>query len=171
MTATYTKEELMQIVRDAWTRVIKNVDPGLGLAICHHESGWDPNARSKPSASDEKYGGAYGLCQILPPTAKDLGFTGAPEELFNPHINAWLLASLTLRNSRVVGTGLRELIAAHNCGAAAVQRGKIPAETNTIYVPTVLKLYLNEYATKRPSDAPAPLSTKDPASGEICTIE
>lgn len=50
-------------------------DPDWFDAIAKHESNWKLDARSNPSASDEKYGGAWGPMQVLKTNIERLGFT------------------------------------------------------------------------------------------------
>jgi len=50
-------------------------DPDWFDAIAKHESGWKLDARSPPSASDEKYGGAWGPMQMLRTNIERLGYT------------------------------------------------------------------------------------------------
>jgi soluble lytic murein transglycosylase-like protein len=142
----YTHEELFQIVRARWERRIKNVPAELAFAVIHHESGWNPYARSPTTAADEKYGGAWGLCQILPKTAAEYGFVGAPEQLWDPMVNANFMTELWYRNILILGTSNKTaLVAAHNCGAGAVSKRRIPESTRTQYVPAVMKLYCEIY--------------------------
>jgi hypothetical protein len=91
-----TKQEIVDLVKAACFEA--GLDPAYGLGVIEHESGFNPSARSDPKASDEKYGGAWGLCQILPPTARGLGYTGPVEGLWDPHVNVDLLLKLTAQN-------------------------------------------------------------------------
>ncbi len=74
---------------------LHHVDPALVLAIIHDESGGNPDAFPEDPARD---GASFGLMQLLLPTARSVGFTGAARFLFDPPINVHLgtayLASL-----------------------------------------------------------------------------
>lgn len=54
----------------------------LALAITHQESGFNSRAKS--------YQNAYGLMQVIAPTARLLGYTGPVQGLFDPAISARL---------------------------------------------------------------------------------
>lgn len=133
MTKTYIQNLVMNMFDDA------GLDPAFGCAIVEHESRWNSNARSPVSASDEKYGGAWGLCQILLTTAKDLGYTGDGPGLWDPKVNTELFIKLTLRNLHNLHiVSVQDLIAAHNSGKTY---NNSPASTRNEYVPQVLDLY------------------------------
>lgn len=131
------RHDLVQLIRDTFTE--QGLDPNFALAICEHESGLHPQARSPASASDEKYGGAWGLCQILLATAKDFGYTGDGPGLWDPALNLQFFAALTRRNIAAwKTTDVSDLICLHNSGKPLY---KAPESTRTVYLPTVLKLY------------------------------
>jgi soluble lytic murein transglycosylase-like protein len=131
-----TQHELIQLVVNEFTK--RKLDPAVGCAIIQQESGWNANARSPVAAEDEKYGGAYGLCQILPPTAKALGYEGPPEGLFEPALNIQLLAELTASNAHRFGHDPLDLFSAHNSGKPF---NRAPWSTAGMYVPSCQKHY------------------------------
>lgn len=128
--------ELIQMVVNAFHEI--GIDPAVGCAVIQQESKWNPDARSKPEASDEKYGGAYGLCQILPPTAAALGYHGPAEGLFDPGLNIQLLAKLTADNAKRFGSNPLDLFSAHNSGKPF---NRAPFSTAGMYVPSCQKHY------------------------------
>lgn len=132
-----TQHEMIQTVVNEF--FARGLDPAVGCAIIQQESGWKADCRSPKSAEDEKYGGAYGLCQILPPTAKALGYEGPPEALFDPALNIRLLADLTESNARRFGHDPLDLFAAHNSGKPF---NRAPWSTVGMYVPSCQKHYV-----------------------------
>ena len=84
------------------------IPPDWIRAIILTESSGNPNAKGPT--------GDYGLMQITVPTARALGFTGHPDELFNPEINIWLGARLLAEIQSRGITTLPELYSAYNCG-------------------------------------------------------
>lgn len=54
----------------------------LALAITHQESGFQPRVKS--------YQNAFGLMQVIPPTARLLGYTGPVQGLYDPYTSARL---------------------------------------------------------------------------------
>jgi len=83
--------ELQPLIRQA------SAEHGIPEALLHRviqrESGYRPAARNGPY---------WGLMQVLPQTARTMGFQGQPEDLLNPEVNlryagrylrgAWLVA-------------------------------------------------------------------------------
>lgn len=68
-----------QIIYDA--AILEGAPPKLLVAICWVESRHNPWAYNKNDPS-------YGLCQLMYPTAKQMGYKGKPAGLFNAQINA-----------------------------------------------------------------------------------
>jgi hypothetical protein len=92
------------------------VDPNLILATILVESGGDTNAiRQEPQINDA----SYGLGQILYGTARGIGHTGTPNDLFDPEINIELIARYHRRNMDVYGPELtpQQLTTAYNAGS------------------------------------------------------
>ncbi len=63
--------------------------------MIQRESDYNPGARNGPY---------YGLMQILPQTARTMGFRGAPQELLNPAVNL-RYAGRYLRGAWIVAGG------------------------------------------------------------------
>src|SRR4030042_291430 len=62
----------------------EHIPDGLTLATIETESSFSPDAiREEPAINDA----SRGLMQILYGTAKQVGFTGNPDDLFDPEIN------------------------------------------------------------------------------------
>ena len=131
------RSDIVDLIKTTFTE--QGLDPYFGLAICQHESNFNAHARSPISATDEKYGGAYGLAQITVATAKSLGFTGDPSALFDPNVNIQFFCALTRHNISTWKTNdINDLICIHNSGRPQY---KAPAITINQYLPVVLKLY------------------------------
>jgi soluble lytic murein transglycosylase-like protein len=92
-----------------------DLDPKIIYATIMIESGGDTNAlRHEPRIGDA----SYGLGQILYGTARGIGFTGAPNDLFDPNQNIELIARYHRRNLDVYGTLTpQELTVAYNAGS------------------------------------------------------
>lgn len=111
-----------------------NIDHGLIKAIIHTESGFNPNARSKP--------GAQGLMQLMPATAGMYGVADA----YNPDENI----KAGTKHIKYLVDRYRDIelaLAAYNAGEGNVKKyGGIPpfAETQD-YVKRVLSRYRNLY--------------------------
>lgn len=109
-----TKQEIIAQVKIACGT---SVDVAYCLGIIEHESGFVPDRRSDPKASDEAHGGAWGLAQFLPGTAAGLGYTGTPEGLFDPKVNIDLLVKYTTQNMQRFGVrDSANLASCHNSG-------------------------------------------------------
>ncbi len=100
-----------------------NEDPALILAIIEQESDFNPRAYNP----NDPNGGAWGLMQMLLPTARDMGYAGDGPGLFDPPTAialgvayiGWIRGYLA---SRGVG-GDQAVIAAYNAGVGNVAKG------------------------------------------------
>lgn len=95
------------------------VDPDILRAMATIESNFNPNAVSSV--------GARGLVQIMPGTARGLGFT--PEQMFNPQLNLEAAAKYVsqLQRLKYVGNNLTLIAAAYNAGPGNVLKyGGVP---------------------------------------------
>jgi len=112
-----------------------NIDPLLLHAIARVESRHHPNAISPA--------GAYGLMQVIAPTARQFGVDDARElsdPLINLRVSASYLKSMQLR----FGNNLPLVLAAYNAGEGAVERygWRVPPYRETQdYVRNVLAEY------------------------------
>ncbi len=83
-------------------------------AVIDVESNWDTFAyRAEPRINDA----SYGLMQLLNTTARSLGFTGQPEELYKPEINIPLGAQLLGQLRSKYGDDFRRIYSAYNSGS------------------------------------------------------
>jgi len=92
-----------------------NIDPKLILATIMSESTGDSQAiRYEPRINDA----SYGLGQILYGTAKTMGFSGNPNELYNPNVNIDLIGKYHRRNLDIYGEklSLDQMAIAYNAG-------------------------------------------------------
>ncbi len=117
-----TEEAKAQLVWNRYGRLIEftaqryNVDPKLIFTTIMIESGGDTYAkRSEPRIGDA----SYGLGQLLYGTAMGLGFSGTPEELYDPSVNIDLIGRYHRRNLDVYGDNLtaEQLTIAYNAGS------------------------------------------------------
>jgi soluble lytic murein transglycosylase-like protein len=90
-----------------------NVPETWVRAVIDTESSWRPMAyRAEPQISDA----SYGLMQLLTRTAKGLGYTGAPEGLYDPATNIDLGTKLLGQLRRSYGDDFRRVYSAYNSG-------------------------------------------------------
>lgn len=82
-------------------------------AVIGTESNFNPDAyRAEPQINDA----SYGLMQILSRTARGLGFSGDPDDLFDPAINIELGSKLLAQLRRSYGEDFRRIYSAYNSG-------------------------------------------------------
>ncbi|MHC4959090.1 MAG: MltF family protein, partial [Planctomycetota bacterium] len=93
-------------------------DPNLILAQAYQESGLDPNARSGS--------GAIGVMQLLPSTAKDMGFTDLTDPDANVHAGvkymAWLRRNFFDGEAIAPAARVDFALAAYNAGPGNVRK-------------------------------------------------
>lgn len=104
-------------------------------ALCFVESGGNPKAYNPEDGKRA----SIGLCQVQHRTAKWLGFTGTPEDLFNPEINKKYAAKYLRWQLKRYKGDVRKSVAAYNSGTAFYNKsGKL---INEKYVNKVLRLW------------------------------
>ena len=82
-------------------------------AVIETESSWSASAyREEPQINDA----SYGLMQLLYKTAKSLGYSGAPEGLFQPGVNIDLGTKLLSNLRKSYGDDFRRVYSAYNSG-------------------------------------------------------
>lgn len=98
-------------------------DPALILGMIERESQFHPNAYN---AADPN-GGSWGLMQMQIPTARDMGFQGPGEGLFDPAtsiaLGAAYLSWIKDYLSRRGHAGENAMVAAYNAGVGNVVNG------------------------------------------------
>ena len=121
-----------------------DVEPALIKAIIAAESGFNIHAfRAEPHINDA----SYGLMQILYGTAKAIGFTGKPHELYDPTTNIRLGTRYLADNIRTAlarGFKVDSAISAYNAGFSAVRRGDGKRVTNDPGSPFINQAYVNK---------------------------
>lgn len=108
--------------------VRQGLDPNLAFSVVQQESNWNPTAVSPA--------GAYGLFQLMAPTAADLGVNRE-----NPEEN--IRGGITYLKKMIDQFGLEGGLAAYNAGPGRYQSvngdfSRLPQETQK-YVPSILK--------------------------------
>jgi hypothetical protein len=111
------------------------VDPFLVKAVIAAESSFDPRAfRNEPQIQDA----SRGLMQTLYATARDMGYTGAPEGLFDPATSIEYGTRYLKRQLLRYSGDTARAVAAYNSGTAYVRNG---AFVNQPYVDRVMRFY------------------------------
>lgn len=127
---TITREELRKLSEPERARLVwerygglihktaakYNLDPNLIFATIMIESGGDAKAiRHEPRINDA----SYGLGQILYGTARGIGFTGSPTDLFDPEVSIDLIGKYHRRNQDAYDFELtpEQLTIAYNTGS------------------------------------------------------
>lgn len=98
------KEYAYQVAQEA---IKQGVNPDFVLPMVMQESGFDPKAESKK--------GAYGLMQLLPTTAKDLGVDHTDVE---QNIRGGITLIKNLMQNPVIGSNPYKVLAAYHSGEA-----------------------------------------------------
>lgn len=119
--ATLSQDAVREIVERVNAELNNWHDPREIMALIRTES--DFNARALSPA------GAFGLMQVLPSTAADMGYTGPAEGLFDPETNIrigmryliWIWNYLTSRLGRE--PTYSEWLSAYNGGVGNVLKG------------------------------------------------
>lgn len=129
----------------------RGLDPLLIKAVIATESSFNPQAiRPEPQIKDA----SRGLMQILAGTAKMMGYTGAPEGLFDPATNIRFGSAYLAHQVERYGGSIPSAVAAYNAGTAkTTERGHF---TNQEYVNRVLGYYeeFKQREAPRPSEPP-----------------
>jgi hypothetical protein len=122
------KRRVRQALRAAATRA--GINPDWLDAIAKQESGWNPQAVNLGPA-DAKYGGAYGLTQMLWTNVQKMGWTGTKDEfLANPQAQIDLAIRFAVDGPR---TSASDFAAWWNSGKRTVAAA--PSITKTDYLP------------------------------------
>ena len=112
------------------------VDPPLVKAIVAAESSFRPTAyRAEPHIGDA----SYGLMQTLFRTAKDMGYTGTPEGLYDAATSLEFGTRYLAQQLRRYNGKIPYAVAAYNSGTAYV--GNDGRFKNQAYVDRVLRFY------------------------------
>jgi hypothetical protein len=111
------------------------VDPPLVKAVVAAESSFRPTAyRAEPHIGDA----SYGLMQTLYRTAKDMGYQGPADGLYDPATSLEFGTRYLAKQLRRYSGKIPYAVAAYNSGTAYVREGKF---VNQAYVDRVLRFY------------------------------
>lgn len=135
----FTENEAAYLPILAQAFASRGLPPELGPALARKESAFNPGVDNQ-GPGDKERGGSYGLCQMSYQTAKGLGYSGTPEGLKDPHINATLAAELCAQNWERT-KNLVDVICMYNSGKPFM---RAPTATTNVYLPSVqayLKIY------------------------------
>lgn len=135
------KQDIIELVKKLCSGT--DVEASYCLGIIEHESGFNPNAHSPSGASDDKYGGAFGLAQFLLPTAQGLGYQGDAAGLLDAQTNVDLLVKYTTLNQKKFGVrDAPNLASCHNSGVplTRLKPGSKRLYDVELYVAAVLPL-------------------------------
>lgn len=145
------KQRIFQKISDLqiinYAKEMEFFDPYFVLAIVKGESSGDPTA-----VLEAHNGTSVGLMQLLPSTARMLGFKGNQHDLFKWEINLFYGITYLENLMEVYGQHLPSLAAAYNAGKVFIcKNGKVKTTgekckkgqyTNQKYVDKVMKEYL-----------------------------
>lgn len=122
----YTTQQIRNIIINTARKY--GVDPSFVLAIAHHESGFNPNAKSNA--------GAMGVMQLMPETAKGLGV----KDPYNPIQNIEGGVRYIKQQLDRFGGDKRKALAAYNSGPSNVvkYKGIPPFKETQNYVRSIL---------------------------------
>lgn len=144
------------------------VAPELVLGIIQAESNFDPAAyRDEPQIGDA----SRGLMQLLLMTARGLGFSGAPSQLFDPATNVQLGTKLISLNLAARAGNVGKALSQYNGGyRPSLGFGEPFASTgkfkNQAYVDKVLG-YRDEFAKALAPSAPPSTGTGGTGPGSL----
>jgi soluble lytic murein transglycosylase-like protein len=103
------------------------VDPAFIAAIIQTESSGDPNAyRFEKKLNDA----SFGLMQVLSGTARNLGYTGEPEGLYDPDTNIMYGTMLIQQLQSRFGSDPAAIYSAYNSGSATAYKTSTQVATN-----------------------------------------
>lgn len=156
MAKKYTRQQLEQMAINAANKY--GVPADLFLAQINHESGFNPNAKSKA--------GAQGIAQIMPATAKSWGV----KDPFNPKEALDAAAKNMASYAKTYGGDWDKALAAYNAGVGAVAKykGIPPYKETQNYVKAInrgRKSYATALATNNGTTNRQVYSLKDIATG------
>lgn len=124
--------QYLEIIESASTYY--NISSAMIAAIIHQES--------RGRFMSRGLSGEVGLMQIMPATARDMGFVGDEVELFNPPINIFTgVKYLRFQLDRY--GNLLDMVAAYNAGS--VRKNKDGAYINLSYVKSVTSVLYPRY--------------------------
>jgi soluble lytic murein transglycosylase-like protein len=115
-------------------------------AVIATESSFNPNAyREEPKINDA----SRGLMQILLRTARGLGFTGVPVQLFEPDINIDLGTKLLAELRTRCGTNFDRVYSAYNSGGCDTFLTSAQVARNVERARGYLKIFEGEKKTPK----------------------
>lgn len=107
------------------------VPASLIKAVIAKESSFRPQAfKSEPHIKDA----SRGLMQVLLQTARNLGFKGKADDLFDPKLNIYYGTYLLSQNLKTAGGKVNVAVAAYNAGWSKVRKGDAPRKPDMTFV-------------------------------------
>jgi len=143
-----TPSETLRALADAIASR-EGVPRELVSAVIEVESAWNPNAfRSEPQIGDA----SYGLMQTLYGTAKEVGYTGSPQGLFDPATSILYGVKYLKKMLALFGGSWALALAAYNAGPGATRKAIEKAGTSDIqviekYLPSITRAYWKKSLT------------------------
>lgn len=138
------------------------IDPFLVKAIVAAESNFNANAsRDEPRIGDK----SYGLMQILYGTARWMGYSGAPEGLFDPETNLEFGIRFLQKMLYQFRGNIALAVSAYNTGpgnVAVLPNGQL---TNQTYVDRVLTFFRSFRGREAEEPPPQRVTAPPPAVG------
>jgi soluble lytic murein transglycosylase-like protein len=110
---------------------------GRADAFRHEPRFWRRYLESNPQyagANPRRVSSSYGLCQVMFPTARELGFQGEPEMLFVPSVSLFFGAAYLKRLLEWANGEVDKALAAYNTG-----RGNWNSAAGRAYVAKIHK--------------------------------
>lgn len=115
-------------VPESWIRAVIDV-----------ESSWNPNAYNPNDPT-----GAWGLMQLLYRTAQGLGYTGAPDGLFDPATNIYYGTKLLGQLRVQYGDDFKRVYSAYNSGNPDLWESSQEVYANVMRAMDALAYYLEQ---------------------------
>lgn len=124
-----TAAEILTIYNDSIQNYASQygVDPSYIAAVIQTESSGNPDSyRFEPKLNDA----SFGLMQVLSQTAKNLGYTGTPDGLYDPDTNIMYGTKLIAQLQSRFGADPAAIYSAYNSGSATKYKTSTEVASN-----------------------------------------